>query len=73
LRTLRQEKTMSGDGEGVDADAYNPGIIVRAVLSEEMNGVNLHPIQVEHTYTYLVDLVAGIKDAENTKEAMPAG
>ena len=35
---------MSGDGEGVDAEAYNPGIIVRAKLSEESNGVNLHPI-----------------------------
>ena len=64
---------MSGDGEGVDAEAYNPGIIVRAKLSEESNGVNLHPIQVEYTYEFLGDLVAGSKDAENTKEAMPTG
>jgi len=64
---------LSGDGEGADAEVFNPSIIVRAVLSEESNGVNLHPIQVEHTYEFLSELVAGIKDAENTQEAMPTG
>ena len=64
---------MSGSGDGAEPEVYNPGMIVRAVLSEEVNGVLLHPIQLEYTYTFLSDLVAGTGDADITKQAMPAG
>ena len=75
LRTLTQKnaQTMSGSGDGAEPEVYNPGMIVRAILSEETNGVLLHPIQLEYTYTFLSDLVAGSGDAEVTKQAMPAG